>query len=102
MRKQMKFPPFCDIIKFTGFSENKSEALKICENAYNMLSGFKKAKGYTNDELKFFAPVEAPLFKLKNKYRYNFTVKADKEIDIVSVASKILKEIKNGLTADIM
>ncbi len=102
LRKQMKFPPFCDIISFMSSSEKKDEAYSVINEAYNMLTSYKEAKGLTNDELKFFKPSEAPLFKLKNKYRYKFTVKADKELDIISVGSQILKKIKEGLSIDIL
>ncbi len=102
LRKQMKFPPFCDIISLTGSSENKSEALKTATKAYDMLMFYKNTKGFSDNELKFFKPTEAPLFKIKNKYRYKFTVKAAKEINIFPVISKILKEIKSGITADVL
>jgi len=102
LRKQMKFPPFCDIISFTGFSEKKEEAYKIAEKAYKILAAYKEAKELDDEELKFFKPTEAPLFRIKNKYRYKFTVKGDKSVDIVKLASGILKEIKTGLIAEIL
>lgn len=101
LRKQMKFPPFCDIISFTGSSEDKNEAYSIAAKAYDMLSRHKEKTGMDDETIKVFKPCEAPLFRLKNKYRYRFTVKAAKEADIIRLAYNILKEVK-GLTAEIM
>lgn len=106
LRKQMKFPPFCDIIVFTGISENINEAKNIADEVYRLLKIYKEKNGLTNSELKFFAPAPAPVLKVKNKYRYRVFLKADKAACGVRLAGKIRNAVREktggSITVDIL
>ncbi len=106
LRKQMKFPPFCDIIIFTGISENINEAQKIAEEVYLLLKRYRESKGIDSSELKFFPPAPAPVLKVKNKYRYRVFLKASPETDGVRLAGKIRNAVREktggSLTVDIL
>ena len=101
LRKQMKFPPFYDIIIFTGVSEDMNEARKTAEEAYRVLNSYKSGYNIDREKLRFFAPVEAPIFKVKNKYRYRIFVKAAPELDFIPVAGQIRKRV-NALSKGIL
>ena len=97
LRKQLKYPPFCDIIliSFTGTNEN--ELISTSEYVYNFLEAKMDKEKYN-----IFRPVPSPIDKIQNKIRWRMivkgkmTVKAYDDINqcLANVYSKNIKNTK--------
>ena len=86
IRKKNKLPPFQRFISLilTGDNENKLE-----KEAFN----FKKFIE-TKIEGKILGPVNAPLFRLKRKFRVRFLIRGPKSMKVQSSVSKIIPKYK--------
>ena len=69
-RKKYKLPPFVNLISIIIENNNPSIAKK---HAYETISFLKKSF-----ESMVFGPTPAPIFKLRNKYRYRILIKFEK------------------------
>ena len=92
IRKQLKYPPFCDIIVI-GFSGlNEKELIDIGNKTYNYLRQHLDNEG-ENKEFKIFKPMPAPIDKIQNRYRYRIIVKGVMNEKANEVLNNYLKEI---------
>ncbi len=74
VRKALVFPPFCDIAVFSFVSEEESALKLFAEDFTKTLETEQKEAG--NDvKLLIFGPFEAPVYKIKNKFRLRTVVK---------------------------
>jgi primosomal protein N' (replication factor Y) len=73
-RKAASLPPFGRLAAFIVSSFDAPEALRY---AKALLSCAPRAAG-----VKILGPAEAPLFKLKNRYRYRLLAKAPRDFDL--------------------
>ena len=97
LRKQLKYPPFCDIIIISFTGTNEKELISTSDYVYNFLNN-------KMDKQKFsiFKPVPSPIDKIQNKIRWrmiikgNVTRKAYEDINecLASVYSKNIKYTK--------
>lgn len=86
LRKQLKYPPFCDII-LIGFNSLDEIELKQTSNfIYNYL------KNNLNNEFKIFPPMPAPIDKIQNRIRYRIIIKGNMNIDANNILNNCLKE----------
>ena len=74
LRRALVFPPFCDIALFSVSSSEEAASREFAAKLAEELSRLSKEK-YTDVPLTVFGPFEAPLYKLKNKYRMRILVK---------------------------
>jgi len=92
LRRQLNYPPFSSIanLRFLGNSRTKTEkiALQMGEKIGNILR--KKPKGKRDVEV--LGPVEAPVAKLKGKYRQQMLIKSRRR----GYLNQLLKEIDRG------
>ena len=86
LRKQLKYPPFCDIILFGISSFNKEEIQKASENLYAIL------KKYSEDKLQVMPPFPAPIDKIKNRYRWRIVTKCKLSNSVIEIINKSLEE----------
>lgn len=88
VRRQMKYPPFCEIISFTASSEKD-------RYAYNYLLEFRKELLNAINEEKIgadvFSVAKAQMYKINNKYRYNFMIKMHYSKKMYERIHRILK-----------
>ena len=87
LRKQLKYPPFCDIILFNVSSKDKDKVEVATKKLYDILK--KNISKYKID-LELFNPVIAPISKIKNNYRWRIIAKC-------KLGKKILDFINNSL-----
>ena len=80
LRKQLKYPPFCDIIVIGMSGESEKEVEEISQKLYKSLTS-KINKSNVN--LEIYSPRPAPIDKIKNKYRFRIILKG-KFNDIVN------------------
>ncbi len=88
IRKQLKYPPFCDIIVI-GFSGlNERQLIDIGKKTYEYL------KNHLNvDEFNVFKPMPAPIDKIQNRYRYRIIIKGTMSKCANEVLNNYLKEV---------
>ncbi|MCK9477882.1 MAG: primosomal protein N' [Firmicutes bacterium] len=95
VRKQLIFPPFCDIIMLLMQGEDESKII----NELTLIAG--KLRGRC---LSLLGPVPAPYVKIKNKFRWRVLLKSRNTSELLPLLHSIMKEHSNGenhLTIDI-
>ena len=87
LRKQLKYPPFCDIIvmKFEGKDENLIKQLSL--QSYNYL----QANQFEN--IQVFRPAPAPIDKIQNRYRWRIIMKGSIDENFNSICNNLLNKI---------
>lgn len=94
IRKQLKYPPFCDIILFNIISSDAENVKKIAKTLYIELN--KK----NNNKYILYKPVPSPINKIKNKYRWRIILKCkfdNNMIDIINEVLAICYDDKKGI-----
>ena len=86
LRKQLKYPPFCDIILFGISSFNKEEIGKASESLYTIL------QKYSGGKLQVMSPLPAPIDKIKNRYRWRIIAKCKLSNSVIEIVNKSLEE----------
>ena len=88
IRKQLKYPPFCDIIVIGFNSESEEEIKKTSHIIYQYLNT-------SLDKTKFiiFKPMPSPIDKIQNKYRWRIIIKGRMDEEANTVFNNCLKEI---------
>ena len=90
LRKQLKYPPFCDIIIIGFNSINEKEIIKVSNFAYEYLN-----KNLKTEEFKIFKPMPSPIDKIQNKYRWRIIIKGNMNENANEVLNQLLKELYN-------
>ena len=88
LRKQLKYPPFCDIIVIGFNSLHEEEIKKTSEFVYDFL----KQKLNLN-EFKVFQPMPSPIEKIQNRYRWRIIVKGNMTDDANETFNEIIKQV---------
>ena len=97
LRKQLKYPPFCDIIIISFTGTNEKELISTSQYLYEYLSNKMDKQNFN-----VFRPVPSPIDKIQNKIRWrmiikgNMTRKAYEDINeaLANVYSKNIKHTK--------
>lgn len=90
IRKQLKYPPFCDIIMIGITGENEKEVINISNNIYNLLQKeFIKINIDSNNIIK---PLPAPIDKIKNRFRWRIIIKSKATNELINVLNNILSK----------
>lgn len=90
LRKQLKYPPFCDIIVISFSGTNENEIKEISKFVY------KYTKNNLNiDEYRIFEPMPSPIEKIQNKYRWRIIIKGKMTENTNNVLNNLLKIIYN-------
>lgn len=92
LRKQLRYPPFCDIIQIGISGNTKKEVEEISENIYKYL---KKITIENNIDINIYKPVPAPIDKIKNKIRWRIILKCKLDAEIINILNKTYKVINS-------
>ena len=88
LRKQLKYPPFCDII-VVGFSgTDEREIIQLSSLVQKMLKN-----NVTKYGIEVYNAMPAPIDKIQNKYRWRIVAKGNINEDVTIIINKILKQI---------
>lgn len=95
LRKQLKYPPFCDIIVVGFNSTNEKEIQNVSNYMYELL-----LNNLDKEEFKIFKPMPCPIDKIQNKYRWRIILKGKIDEKSNMILNKALhniysKNIKN-------
>ena len=74
VRKALTFPPFCDIAVFSFGSDEETELRNFSKEFFDAIA-LKRETTYSDVQMMPFGPFEAPVFKIKNKYRMRIVIK---------------------------
>lgn len=85
-RKIMKMPPFGKLAAVIVSSVNKKDA----ENCAIMLG----KTAFNSNEISTLGPAPAPMYMLRNKYRYRLLVKTSKSMNIQNIMFQWLQRVK--------
>jgi len=89
IRKQLNYPPFCDIILFNINSIDETEIEKAGQKIYRILeNNSKKLKS----NVVIFKPVQSPINKIKNKYRWRIIVKCRLNNNVIDLVNNTLED----------
>ncbi len=92
VRKAMRYPPFCEIINFCASSDKDILAYKYLLNFRKELLNAIKEENIGAD---VFGVTKSSMYKINNKYRYNFMVKMYYSKKMYERIHKILKNNYN-------
>ena len=88
LRKQLKYPPFCDIIIIGFNSINEEEIKKVSNLAYEIAM-----KNLNNEEFKIFKPMPSPIDKIQNKFRWRIIIKGNMNEKANETLNELLKTL---------
>ena len=90
IRKQLKYPPFCDIIMLSLSSIYEQDVINQSKKIYQYL---KKRVIGENIGIILYSPVPSPIDKIKNKYRYRIIIKCLYNNEINKLLQDMLENI---------
>ena len=95
LRKQLRFPPFCDIALMTLTSPDERELTKASAILSTRFSEIVE-KEYSDLPLIAYGPFEAPVYKVENKYRMRMVIKCLLNKRSRALFSALLKEFSKS------
>lgn len=91
VRKALTFPPFCDIAVFSLGSDEESE-LRTFSSDFSAALAEKQKKDYPDVKMIVYGPFEAPVFKIKNKFRMRIVIKFKNNKRARALFEELLRE----------
>lgn len=88
LRRQMMYPPFCDICLFGISAADPGRAAEAAARFMDML---REAVGGTDLPIRAFGPAPAGVFKVSDRYRYRITLKCRNNARFREMVSLLLK-----------
>lgn len=95
LRKQLRFPPFCDIALLTLTSPDERELTKASAILSTRFSELVEQE-YSDLPLIAYGPFEAPVYKVENKYRMRMVIKCLLNKRSRALFSALLKEFSKS------
>ena len=90
LRKQLNYPPFCDIILIGFSSILENEIIKVSNIVYNYLE-----QRLDNNFFNVLKPMPSPIDKIQNKYRWRIIIKGNMDENSNKILNDCLKEVYN-------
>ncbi len=90
LRKQLKYPPFCDIIMIGFTGTNEEEIKKASNYMYQLLK-----KNLEKYQINIFVPVPAPIDKIQGKLRWRIICKGKVTNEVNILMNKSLRKFFN-------
>ena len=88
LRKQLKYPPFCDIILIGLNSYQELEIKKVSSKIYQYLE-----QKLNKEKFKVLRPMPCPIDKIQNRYRWRIIIKGKMTEEANEILNASLKEI---------
>ena len=95
LRKQLKYPPFCDIIviRFEGKDEKEIKTLS--------LEMYLEIQEKIEKSFSVFKPMPSPIDKIQNRYRWRIIIKGNMNESTNELLNQILKDVYNQNLKDL-
>lgn len=91
LRKSYVFPPFCDMLLITQSSSSESELMAAAVKLSSMIKEGVREE-YSDVKLTLYGPFEAPVYKIKERYRVQTVIKCRSDKRSRALFSKIYAE----------
>ncbi len=88
LRKQLKYPPFCDIILIGFNSLNENEVKKVSCEVFEYLK-----ENLNTEEFNVLKPMPSPIDKIQNHFRWRIIIKGNMTKSANNVLNNCLKNI---------
>ena len=88
LRKQLKYPPFYDIIVIGFNSLIEDELIKTSSFVYDFLQ-----KKLNQEEFKVFQPMPSPIEKIQNRYRWRIILKGKMTEEANEVLNEVMRQV---------
>ncbi len=88
LRKQLKYPPFCDIILISFNSIKEDDIIRLSNRVYKFLKERLDA-----DKFKVLRPMPSPIDRIQNKYRWRLIIKGNMNEEANKVFNICLNKI---------
>ncbi len=88
LRKQLKYPPFCDIIVIGLACDKLEELTKTSNKVYEYLK-----QNVNEEEFKIFKPMPSPIDKIQNKHRWRIIIKGNMSDEFNELLHRYYDEI---------
>ena len=92
MRKQLKYPPFCDIIVIGISTEKEIDGQRITQNLHSYL---KNRVLQENLGIILYKGMPSPIDKIKSKYRFRIIIKCKFDDNMIEVMKDVLAQYQN-------
>ena len=92
LRRQLKYPAFCDIIMIGISSVSEQEVEKASKKIYELIN---KENIKYKTKIEVYRPVVAPISKIKNKYRWRIIIKCKLNNNIINLLNSVLEKYYN-------
>ena len=92
LRKELKYPPFYDIIVISFQGEKIEEIITLSNLVYNTINS-KVKKEQKQQIVQVFKPMPAPIDKIQNNFRWRMIIKTNKLNEIQEILNLSLNEI---------
>ena len=89
LRKQLKYPPFCDIIVLSMSSKDETELNRICRTIHKYLKDRVINEKFG---LLLYSPVPSPINKIKDRYRARMIIKCKYDNRIYNLLDDTISE----------
>lgn len=89
LRKQLKYPPFCDIIVIGVSSKDEQITMKVAQSLHKYL---KDRVEKENIGIMLYKALPAPIDKIKNKYRWRILIKCKFGEDIIYLMNNTMEK----------
>jgi primosomal protein N' (replication factor Y) len=90
LRKQFKYPPFSRILQIITQDGKQEISLQKMNSIKNIIDGIIEKNKFKN--IIILGPAPAPLFKLRNKYRYSMLIKCNSINEIKTIGIEVKKQ----------
>lgn len=91
LRKQLKYPPFCDIILIGFNSLVEKEILEVSEKVYKYLKS-----NLNEQEFNILKPMPSPIDKIQNRFRWRIIAKGNMTQEANKILNNCLADIYNS------
>ena len=88
IRKQLKYPPFCDIILIGFNSLSEKEILEVSNKVFSYLY-----RNLDNNLFNILKPMPSPIDKIQNRYRWRIIIKGNIDEKANEILNNCLKEV---------
>ena len=92
LRQQLDYPPFSSIANLRLLGNSKTKTGKIAQQMGEKIHNILKKRSSGKKDIKVLGPVEAPVAKLKGKYRQQILIKSRRH----GYLNQLLKEVGKG------
>ena len=88
LRKQLKYPPFCDIMLIGFNSLSEKEIIELSNRVYNYLKGKLNGQDYI-----VLKPMPSPIDRIQNRYRWRIIIKGNITEETNFIINECLKKV---------